>query len=201
MLKPKEGDPWKPRKFAQLEQTSANRLLACSATRGDRWDGSHFLFALVVAGIFFPPALLFAALLLPFAGVMATRWRFAPLPVGLVSLLTVIFLVVQPHDLYVLTHVQLEFIVLVPMIVLGLVAGVAGIWATVENDHNASDEHRSPRFRPLGTAKDRGEQVLKGGEELVEHVLMKVLQETDGPLDTYPNSVLLAALSLDACRA
>src|SRR5215468_12362627 len=62
----------------------------------------YFLFALVVAGIFFPPALLFAALLLPFAGVMATRWRFAPLPVGLVSLLTVIFLVVQPHDLYVL---------------------------------------------------------------------------------------------------
>jgi len=31
----------------------------------------YFLFGLFVAGIFFPPALLFAVLLLPFAGVMA----------------------------------------------------------------------------------------------------------------------------------
>lgn len=38
----------------------------------------YFVFALLVLGIVFPPALLFAVLLLPFAGVLATRWRAAP---------------------------------------------------------------------------------------------------------------------------
>ena len=84
-----------------------------------------FLFTLLVERIFFPPILLFAGFLLPFAGVLATRWRFAPLPAAAVSLLTVTFLLLQPHDIYVLTHVQPEFIVFVPMIVFGLVAGVA----------------------------------------------------------------------------
>jgi len=63
-----------------------------------------------------------------------------------VSLLTVTFLLLQPHDLYVLSHVQPEFIALVPMIALGLVAGVAGIWATVENYRGGNEQRRPPRF-------------------------------------------------------
>jgi len=106
----------------------------------------YFVFALLVLGIVFPPALLFAGFLLPFAGLLATRWRFAPLPAALVSLLTATFLLLQPHDLYVLTHVQPEFIVFVPMIALGLVAGVAGVWATVVNYRGGDEERRSPRF-------------------------------------------------------
>jgi plastocyanin len=110
----------------------------------------YFFFEWLVEGMLFPPTLLFAALLLPFAGVLATRWRAAPLPAALVSLLTVTFLLLQPHDLYVLTHVQPEFIVFVPMLALGLVAGVAGIWATIENYRGGNEERHSPRF--LGRA-------------------------------------------------
>jgi plastocyanin len=106
----------------------------------------YFFYGLLVVGILFPPALLFAGFLAPFAGLLATRWRFAPLPAALVSLLTVTFLLLQPHDLYVLTHVQPEFIVFVPMIALGLVAGVAGIWATVENYRGGNEQRRPPRF-------------------------------------------------------
>jgi plastocyanin len=106
----------------------------------------YFFFEWLVEGILFPPTLLFAGFLLPFAGVLATRWRFAPLPAALVSLLTVMFLLLQPHDLYVLAHVQPEFIVFVPMIVLGLVAGLAGIWATVLNYRDGDEERRTPRF-------------------------------------------------------
>jgi len=106
----------------------------------------YFVFALFVLGIVFPPALLFAALLLPFAGVLAIRWRFAPLPAALVSLLTVTFLLLQPHNLYVLSHAQPEFIVFVPMIAFGLVAGIAGIWATVVNYRDGGEERRTPRF-------------------------------------------------------
>jgi hypothetical protein len=104
----------------------------------------YFFYGLLVVGIFFPPALLFAVLLLPFAGVLATRWRAAPLPAALVSLLTVTFLLLQPHDLYVLRHVQPEFIVMVPMMAIGLVASVAGVWATLQNYRGG--ERRSPRF-------------------------------------------------------
>jgi plastocyanin len=106
----------------------------------------YFFFEWLVEGLVFPPTLLFAALLLPFAGVLLTRWGFAPLPAALVSLLTVTFLLLQPHDLYVLAHVQPEFIVFVPMIALGLVAGVAGIWATVLNYRGGGEERRTPRF-------------------------------------------------------
>lgn len=62
------------------------------------------------------------------------------------SLLTVMFLLLQPHDLSVLTQVQPEFIVMVPMIALGLVAGVAGVWATVQNYRGGDEERRLPRF-------------------------------------------------------
>jgi hypothetical protein len=104
-----------------------------------------FFFTLLVEGILFPPILLFAGFLLPFAGVLATRWRFAPLPAALVSLLTVTFLLLQPRNLYVLSHpAQSEFIVDVPFIAFGLVAGVAGVWATVENYRGG--ERRPPRF-------------------------------------------------------
>src|SRR5215467_11547662 len=105
-----------------------------------------FFYTLLVEGILFPPILLFAGFLLPFAGVLATRWRAAPLPAALVSLLTVTFLLLQPHDLYVLAHVQPEFILFVPMITFGLVAGVAGVWATVQNYRGGDEERRPPRF-------------------------------------------------------
>src|SRR5215831_4242979 len=89
-----------------------------------------FFFTLLVERLFFPPILLFAGFLLPFAGVLATRWRAAPLPAALVSLLTVTFLLFQPHNTYVLTHpAQSEFIVSVPFFACGLVAGVAGFGA------------------------------------------------------------------------
>src|SRR5262249_16279558 len=94
----------------------------------------------------FLPALLFAGFLLPFAALLATRWRFALLPAALVSLLTVTFLFLQPHNLYVLTHVQPEFSLLVPMMALGLVAGVARVWGTVEIYRDDRDEHRAPRY-------------------------------------------------------
>src|SRR5215467_1553792 len=104
-----------------------------------------FFYTLLVEGIFFPPILLFAGFLLPFAGVLATRWRAAPLPAALVSLLTVTFLLFPPHNTYVLTHpAQSEFIVSVPFFACGLVAGLAGIWATLQNYRGG--ERRSPRF-------------------------------------------------------
>jgi len=106
-----------------------------------------FFFTLLVERVFFLPILLFAGFLLPFAGVLATRWRAAPLPAAAVSLLTVTFLLLQPHNLYVLSHpAQSEFIVAVPTIAFGLVAGVAGVWATVENYRGAGGERRPPRF-------------------------------------------------------
>jgi hypothetical protein len=106
-----------------------------------------FFFTLLVERVFFPPILLFAGFLLPFAGVLATRWRFAPLPAAAVSLLTVTFLLLRPHNSYVFTHpAQSEFIVAVPTIAFGLVAGVAGVWATVQNYRGAGDERRPPRF-------------------------------------------------------
>jgi plastocyanin len=103
-----------------------------------------FVFTLLVEGILFPPILLFAGFLLPFAGVLATRWRAAPLPAALVSLLTVTFLLFQPHNQYVVTHVQPEFIVSVPSFAFGLVAGVAGIWATLQNYRGG--ERRTPHY-------------------------------------------------------
>src|SRR5215472_8056676 len=104
-----------------------------------------FFYTLLVEGIFFLPILLFAGFLLPFAGVLATRWGAAPLPAALVSLLTVTFLLFQPHNTYVLTHpAQSEFIVSVPFFACGLVAGVAGVWATVQNYRGG--ERRLPRF-------------------------------------------------------
>ena len=106
-----------------------------------------FSFTLLVEGLLFPPILLFAGILLPFAGVMATRWRFAPLPAGLVSLLTITFLLLQPHNRYVLSHpAQSEFIVSVPFLAFGLVAGIAGVWATVESYQSGGKECRPPRF-------------------------------------------------------
>jgi hypothetical protein len=110
-------------------------------------DFVAFFYTLLVEGIFFPPILIFTGFLLPFAGVLATRWRFAPLPGAVVSLLTVTFLLLQPHNLYVLTHpAQPDFIVAVPTIAFGLVAGVAGVWATVENYRGGGAERRPPRF-------------------------------------------------------
>jgi plastocyanin len=106
-----------------------------------------FSFTLLVEGILFPPILLFAGFLLPFAGLLATRWRFATLPAALVSLLNITFLLLQPHNLYVLSHpAQSEFIVSVPFLAFGLVAGIAGVWATVENYRGGNEERHSPRF-------------------------------------------------------
>src|SRR5262249_4239474 len=106
-----------------------------------------FLFTLLVEGVFFPPILIFAGFLLPFAVVLLTRWRAAPLPAAVVSLVTVTFLLFMPHNLYVLSHpAQSEFIVSVPFFAFGLVAGITGIWATVENYRGGGEAHRPPRF-------------------------------------------------------
>jgi plastocyanin len=144
-----------------------------------------FVFTLLVEGILFPPILIFAGFLLPFAGVLATRWRFAPLPAALVSLLTVTFLLFQPHNLHVLSHpAQSEFIVSVPFFAFGLVAGVTGVWATVQNYRGG--ERRPPRF--LGSSLS-GLAGLVVGMVLVA-LLVGATPQT-GAVSTGPNVVLV----------
>jgi drug/metabolite transporter (DMT)-like permease len=56
-----------------------------------------FFNALLVAGVFVPPILIFAVFILLVAGVVATRWRWAPLLGAFVSLVTATFVLIQPH--------------------------------------------------------------------------------------------------------
>jgi hypothetical protein len=100
------------------------------------YDVMYFaaFFNALVAGLFVPPILVFAVVILLVAGVVATRWQWAPLVGAVVSLLTAAFVLPQPHNTYVLTHlVQPEFILLVLLSAFGLVALVAGVGATVQN--------------------------------------------------------------------
>jgi hypothetical protein len=106
-----------------------------------------FFRALLIEGIFVPPILVFAVLLLLTTGVVAIRLRWTPLFGAIVTLLTVTITLIQPHNTYVLTHpAQLEFILLVLASAFGLVAIVAGVGATRRNYRGIGHEPRLPRF-------------------------------------------------------
>jgi hypothetical protein len=92
-----------------------------------------FVNALLGADGFEPQILGSAILLLLLSGVVATRWQWASLFGSAVSLVTALFVFLQPHSIYVLTHlIQPEFIIIVLSMACALVALVAGVGATVE---------------------------------------------------------------------
>jgi hypothetical protein len=73
-------------------------------------------------------------LLLVLAGVVATRWRWAPLFGAIVSLVTALFVFLQPHSINVLTHVvQPEFTIIVLSMACALAALIAGVGATIQS--------------------------------------------------------------------
>jgi hypothetical protein len=93
-----------------------------------------FLNALLGPDGFEPQILGSAIVLLLLAGVVATRWRWAPLFGAAVSLVTGLFVFLQPHSINVLTHViQPEFTIIVLSVACALVALIAGVGATVQN--------------------------------------------------------------------
>jgi hypothetical protein len=93
-----------------------------------------FLNALLGPDGFEPEILGSAVVLLLLAGVVATRWRGAPLFGAIMSLATALFVFLQPHSINVLSHqIQPEFIIIVLSMGCVLVALVAGIGATVQN--------------------------------------------------------------------
>jgi len=106
-----------------------------------------FFRALLVDGIFVPPILVFAILLLVVSGIVALPWRWTPMFGACVTLLTLTFTLIQPHNTYVLTHpAQPEFMLLVLASAFGLVAIVAGVGATMRNYRGTGHEPRLPRF-------------------------------------------------------
>jgi hypothetical protein len=93
-----------------------------------------FMNALLGPDGFEPQILGSAILLLLLAGVVATRWWWAPLFGAIVSLVTGLFVFLQPHSINVLTHViQPEFTIISLSIACVLVALIAGVGATVQN--------------------------------------------------------------------
>jgi hypothetical protein len=93
-----------------------------------------FLNALLGSDGFEPQILGSAILLLLLAGVVATRWRWAPLFGAAVSLVTGLLVFLQPHSINVLTHVlQPEFTMIVLSMACALVAFIAGVGATIQN--------------------------------------------------------------------
>ncbi len=106
-----------------------------------------FLRALLVEGVFVPPILVSAVLLLLVSGIIVVSWRWTPLFGACMTLLTLTFALIQPHNTYVLTHpAQPEFILLVLASAFGLVAIVAGVGATMGNYRGSGHESRLPRF-------------------------------------------------------
>ncbi len=108
-----------------------------------------FFYALLVAKEFIPPIVIEATLVLLATVVVATRWRWAPLPGALVVLLTLLDPIFQPHDIYVFTHPgqsNYEFILIVLVIAFGLVALVTSIVAAIRNFRGLGHESRLPRF-------------------------------------------------------
>jgi hypothetical protein len=93
-----------------------------------------FFNALLGADGFEPQILGSAIVLLLLAGVVATRWRWAPLFGAIVSLVTALFVFLQPHSINVLTHVvQPEFTIIVLSMACALVALIAGVGATIQS--------------------------------------------------------------------
>jgi plastocyanin len=108
-----------------------------------------FFYALLVAKEFIPPIVIEAALVLLATAVVATRWRWAPFLGALVVLLTLLDPIFQPHNIYVYTHPgqsNYEFILLVLVTGLGLVALVTSIVAAIRKFRGLGHESRLPRF-------------------------------------------------------
>jgi hypothetical protein len=106
-----------------------------------------FLRALLVDGVFVPPILVSAVLLLLVSGIVVISWRWTPLFGACMTLLTLTFALIQPHNTYVLTHpAQPEFMLLVLASAFGLVAIVAGVGATRHNYRGRGHEPCLPRW-------------------------------------------------------
>jgi plastocyanin len=108
-----------------------------------------FFYVLLVGKVFIPPIVIEAALVLLAAVVVATRWRWAPLPGALVALLTLRDPILQPHNIYTYTHPgqsNYEFMLLVLVTGFGLVALVTSIMAAIRNVRGLSHESGLPRF-------------------------------------------------------
>ena len=104
-----------------------------------------FVNALLGADGFEPQILGSAILLLLLSSVVAIRWRWAPLFGATVSLVTALFVFLQPHSINVLTHlIQPEFIIIVLSMACALVALVAGVGATVQNVRGVGHLRPSP---------------------------------------------------------
>jgi hypothetical protein len=107
-----------------------------------------FFYILLVARRFIPPIVIEASLILIAAGVVATRWRWAPAFGAVVALLTLYDPLFQPHNVYVYAHpAEAEFRLLILLDAFGLVALLSSIWATVQNVRRAAP--RLPRFSPI----------------------------------------------------
>ncbi len=111
-----------------------------------------FFYALLVAREFIPPIAIETTLILLAAGVVATRWRWAPYLGALVALLTLLDPILQPHDSYVLTHPgqsNYEVILIVLVIAFGLVALVASIGTILRTRQGLGSASHLPRFSGL----------------------------------------------------
>lgn len=105
-----------------------------------------FFRALLVDGNFVLPILVFAVFLLLISGMVAIPWRWTPLFGAGMTLLTLTFVLLQPHNTYVLTHpAQPEFMLLVLASAFGLVAIVAGVGATMRHYRGRGHEPGLPR--------------------------------------------------------
>jgi len=108
-----------------------------------------FFYALLVAQAFIPPILVEAILILLAAGVVATRWRWAPHLGAVVALLTLYDPIFQPHDAYVFTHPgqsNYEFSLIVLVIAFGLVSLVACTAKVIRTHRGSGIEPRFPRL-------------------------------------------------------
>jgi len=108
-----------------------------------------FFYALLVAETFIPPIVIEASLVLLAAGVVATRWRWAPHLGAVVALLTLYDPIFQPHNIYTFTHPgqsNYEFSLILLVIAFGLVALVASVGSIIRTHWGTGSEPRLPRF-------------------------------------------------------
>jgi plastocyanin len=108
-----------------------------------------FFYALFVVKLFIPPIGIEASLILLAAGVLATRWRYAPYLGAVVALLTLYDPIFQPHSHYVFTHPgqsNYEFSLLSLAVAFGLVSLAACVVTIIGRYRGQGAEPRLPRF-------------------------------------------------------
>jgi hypothetical protein len=109
----------------------------------------EFLYILLVGKIFIPPVLIEAALVLLAAGIVVTRWRWAPHLGALIALLTLYDPIFQPHNIYGFTHPgqsNYEFSLILLVIAFGLVSLVACAGSIIQTHWGSGSEPRLPRI-------------------------------------------------------